>query len=73
MSETDPLLVAYQMQLHPEGPAAARIWEDLARLCHVGVTTHVPGDPHASAFREGQRSVFLYMAGMVAMPLTPRS
>ena len=70
-AQAEALTQAYRMQLDPEHPAAARIWADLARVCHAGETTHVPGNSHDTAFREGQRSVFLYMAGYVNLPLTP--
>lgn len=69
--DREALAVAYRVQLDPEHPAGARIWADLARVCHAGETTHVPGDPTQSAFREGKRAVFLYLAGRVALPLTP--
>lgn len=33
---------------------------DLFMVCHMNeVTTFVPGDPHMSAFKEGQRSVIM--------------
>ncbi len=71
MTDAEVLDAAYQSQLAPDHPMAARIWADLARVCHAGETTHVPGDPTASAFREGKRAVFLYIAGRLSIPLTP--
>ena len=72
-SPVDPVLAAYHAQLDPAHPAAALIWADLAGVCHAGTTTHVPGDPHASAFREGKRAVFLYLAGRLALPVIPET
>lgn len=71
MSDAEELRAAYLTQLDPMNPTAALIWSDLAQKFHAGATTFVPGDPQTSAFREGQRAVFLYLAGRVALPLTP--
>lgn len=37
----------------------AEVLADLSLYCGDGETTHVAGDPYESAFREGQRSVWL--------------
>lgn len=52
---TDAELKALKNRLNPEDPEARLIWDYLARTSFCGVTTHVPGDPHTSAFNEGQR------------------
>jgi hypothetical protein len=49
----------------------AWVWDFLAN-CGVFSTTHVPGQPDASAFREGARSVGLQVTADV-MRLAPRS
>jgi hypothetical protein len=64
-------VAAYCRRLDPSDPEARLIWSDLMRVCHAGETTHVSGDPTASAFREGKRAVFLYLAGIVSLPLHP--
>lgn len=73
MTPEEMLIAAYKGQLDPGHPAAARIWADLAAVCHAGETTHVAGNPTESAFREGKRAVFLYLAGRLSIPLTPES
>lgn len=37
------------------------VLKDLYDQCHAMQTTNVPGDPHHSAYLEGQRSVFVYI------------
>lgn len=68
-SEPDALSLAYRAALDPREPHARAVLADLAEVCHVGSTSHVPGDPHGSAFREGKRAVFLYLAGRLGLPL----
>ncbi|MBX9697859.1 MAG: hypothetical protein K2X74_00425 [Acetobacteraceae bacterium] len=60
---------AYRTLLDPREPNARLIWADLAANYYVGTSSHVAGDAHASAFREGQRAVFLYLAGRAGIPL----
>lgn len=62
---------AYRNRLDWRDPEARLIWADLAQECGVGVTSHVPGDPTSTAHAEGRRSVFLYLAGRVALPIIP--
>jgi hypothetical protein len=40
------------------------LW-DIARSAHFFQSTAVPGDAHASALREGERSTFLRILGIV--------
>ena len=42
-----------------------RILDDLAKRCHVNVTTHDKQSSTESAFLEGQRSVFIFLNNMV--------
>ena len=42
-----------------------RVLEDLAKRCHVNVTTHDKQSSTESAFLEGQRSVFIFLNNMV--------
>lgn len=67
----DQALAVLRHRLNPADPEAALLWSALAEHCHVAETTFMPGDPAASAFREGKRAVFLYLAGLVSLPLTP--
>ena len=46
---------------------AAVLLADLKRFCHAQTSTFVPGDPHASAFREGRREVWLRIAAHLNM------
>ncbi len=66
-SRADQLRVAYQQQLSPETVSGGLIIEDLARLCHAARTSFAPGDPQLTAFREGQRSVWLHVLSMLAL------
>jgi len=47
------------------------VLQQIANVGHMGVTTHVPGDPYTTAFREGQRALALYILGLVDTPLKP--
>lgn len=42
-----------------------RVLEDLRGRFHADTTTFVPGDPHQSAFLEGQRDAVLTIARML--------
>lgn len=44
---------------HFESAEGKAILRDLMRKYRVLETTHVPGDPHSTAYNEGQRSVIL--------------
>lgn len=59
--ETLRLAGAYRACLAPESPQAKAVLEDLSRLCHAGTTTFVQGDPVATAFNEGKRTVLLHV------------
>jgi hypothetical protein len=41
------------------------ILSDLEKRCHYNATTNVVGDSHESAYREGQRSVILFIKNML--------
>jgi hypothetical protein len=71
MTPEEATIAAYRTLLDPADQRARLIWADLAAACHAGETTHVAGDPHASAFREGKRAVFLYLAGRLSVPVLP--
>jgi len=64
---------AYRNRLHWRDPEARLIWADMARAANVGVTTHAPGDAHSTAFAEGKRALFLYLAGRIGLPLIPET
>ena len=42
-----------------------KVLDDLAKRCHVNVTTHDKQSSTESAFLEGQRSVFIFLNNMV--------
>lgn len=71
VAREDMLATAYRQCLHPAGETAQLVLGDLARVCHVGETSFVAGDPLATARNEGQRAVFLYIAGRIGLPLFP--
>lgn len=52
-----------------DGIPGKRLLRDLAAYCNVGSTSFVPGDPHQTAFREGQRDVFNHIAGILSLPV----
>ena len=59
MSGSDQLREDYRATfLKDEG---ARVLGDLFRRFHMGISTHVPGDPYETSFREGQRNVGLHV------------
>lgn len=70
MTEAE-LQSCYLTCLDPRERNAQAVLQDLAARFHIGATSHVPGDSHASAFREGQRAAVLYIFGRLSVPLTP--
>ena len=42
-----------------------KVIEDLEKRCHEYVTTHDKNNSHETAFLEGQRSVLIFMKGMI--------
>lgn len=49
--------------------AGRTVLEDLRTRFHADVSTHVPGDSHESAFREGERhSAVVYIGRMLEAP-----
>lgn len=63
---------AYQRLLHWHNAEAQLVWADLAAVCHVGEAPP-SSDPLELARREGRRSIFLYIAGRVGLPLIPEA
>lgn len=47
------------------------VLQQIILVGHIGTTTHVPGDPYTTAFREGQRALALHILGLADMPLHP--
>lgn len=47
------------------------VLQQIATVGHMGATTHAPGDPYTTAFREGQRALALYILGLAETPLHP--
>lgn len=48
-------------------PDGRFVLADLARFCGAMDTSFTPGDSHETAFREGMRNTFLYLAKQLAM------
>jgi len=44
-----------------EGPHGEEVLKHLGEICHMGESSFCPGDPNSTAFKEGQRSVFLHV------------
>ena len=48
-----------------------RVLRDLMATFHMGTSTHITGDPHESAFREGERHVLLHILYKVSERSNP--
>lgn len=73
MSDTvDDLTAAYRMVLSTADPAALSVLTDLADRFHASVSTQ-RATPEETAFANGQRAVWLYIAGRLGLPLMLRS
>ena len=48
-----------------ESDHGKEVMKDLEKRCHYNATTNVRGDSHESAYREGQRSVLLFIKNML--------
>jgi hypothetical protein len=59
---------AYAALLSPENPLGRVVLWDLAAKCHATVSTESE-TPQQTSFRNGQRAVFLYIAGRTGAPL----
>lgn len=67
------LVNAYRRTLDMTDRDAVRVVADLAAHCHAMETTMPPAaDALTLAFREGRRSVFLYIAGRLGLTMTPQ-
>lgn len=71
MTPEEQIAHAYLSCLDPADARAQQVLGDLAGHYHIGTTTHVVGNPDESSFREGQRSVVLYILGRVGVPMHP--
>ena len=47
------------------GDAGGRVLRNLAKQFHMGVSSHIQGDPYETAFREGERHVILHIMDML--------
>jgi hypothetical protein len=61
--DIDDLKTTYRQVFTTEDGKA--VLEDLEKRFHLMATTFERGDPHFSAFLEGQRSVLLAIKGMI--------
>jgi hypothetical protein len=62
---------AWRERLDPRDDNARLVLAELAEVCQVAQSSHVPGDACSTAFREGKRAVWLYIAGRLALPVLP--
>ena len=51
--------------------AGRRVLSDLMANFHAGRSSHVPGDSHETAFREGERHVVLHVLDMTGKRSDP--
>lgn len=58
---------AYLLTFAADRLEAQAVLRDLAHYCNVASTSFVPGDPHATAFNEGQRDVFNHVAEILGL------
>lgn len=65
MNEKDikQLVIDYKTTFGSE--SGNKVLEDLKKRCSFETTTFVKGDSHDTAFREGQRSVVLFINNML--------
>lgn len=73
MSKRNPQATARHYLAFDDTTAGKAIYEDLCHFGHLMEPTMMPGDPHETAFREGQRSVVLYIMSQIkwgAMDIT---
>ncbi len=61
--QAGPMMAAYDEAFRNRPDLLA----DLARLCNADAETYVPGDPHATAFNEGRRAVWLHIQRMLSL------
>lgn len=67
----DPIADAYARVFARGDESVLLVLGDLARRCHAASDTQ-RSDPHETAFRNGERAVFLYLAHRLDLPLIPR-
>lgn len=58
---------AYRLTFQLNQPANIEVLEDLAIVCHAAEPTFVEGDPYKTAYREGQRSVWIRIQRMLRL------
>lgn len=59
MTKEQRVANAYKKVFDAKKPEARSVLAELAAFCFAHSTTYIPGDALTSAFREGQRSVYL--------------
>jgi hypothetical protein len=73
MTDAEKIAHAWRNTLDWHEPNARLVLADLANACNVAQSSHAPGDSHATAFAEGKRAVFLFIAGRIGLPLIPET
>jgi hypothetical protein len=70
MKQIEELKLAYRRAFNTED--GERVLRDLKARFSFEASTFVPGDPHQSAFREGQRDAVLLIVRMLSEESAPK-
>jgi len=70
MKQIDDLKLAYRRTFNTED--GEQVLKDLKARFSFEASTFVPGDPHMSAFREGQRDAVLLIVRMLSEEGKPK-
>jgi hypothetical protein len=70
MKQIEELKLAYRRAFSTED--GERVLRDLKARFSFEASTFVPGDPHQSAFREGQRDAVLLIVRMLSEESAPK-
>ena len=70
MKQIDDLKLAYRRTFNTED--GEQVLKDLKARFSFETSTFVPGDPHMSAFREGQRDAVLLIVRMLSEEGKPK-
>ena len=52
-------------------PAGMRVLRDMMSTFHMGRSSHAPGDPYETSFREGERHAVLHILDMLGQRSDP--
>lgn len=66
----EQLVKDYQATFHTE--FGERVMKDLMNKCRMNTTSYISGNPHETAFHEGNRDVMLYILDMMQQQPQPQ-